>query len=145
MWRKTIKITIVTKPKVSPRICFQTRQWRILLKSYLSLIYINCPPKTCNPPKKKQREGAPGRKTVRHSLVVFWGSRGVVGWSPPSASSLLPSSGSGRLSVGVSASDDRQKRQIAKNVTVNPSLRAFEFPRHSALFFLCCADHACVK
>ena len=72
------------------------------------------------PPPKKQREGAPGRKMVRHSLVVFWGSRGVVGWSLPSASSLLPPSGTGRLSVGVSASDDRQKKVDGRKCHCEP-------------------------
>ena len=97
------------------------------------------------PPRPaKPERGAPGRKRVRHSLEVFRGSGGVMGWSPPSTSSLSPPSGSGRLSVGVSASDDI-KRQMARSGTGNPSPRAFAFPRHSAPFHLCCSDRTRVK
>lgn len=81
MWRKTtIKITIVTKPKVSPRICFQTRHWRILLKSYLRLFTLTVLQRHATPPKKTERGGPREEdgQTLTGGLLGLKGRRGLV-------------------------------------------------------------------
>lgn len=65
----------------------------------------------CLTPKPEM--GQQGERT-RNSPQVFWGSEGIRGGPPSSASFSLAPSSSGRLSVGVSASDDTENQDGKK-------------------------------